>query len=928
TLDLIINYSNSGTDVITACDRYTWIDGVNYTSSNNSATHTLTNADGCDSVVTLDLTINYSNTGTDVITACDSYTWIDGVNYTTSNNSATHTLTNNAGCDSVVTLDLTINYSNSGTDVITACDSYTWIDGNTYTTSNNSATHTLTNANGCDSVVTLDLTINYSNTGTDSQTACDSYTWIDSITYTASNNSATHVLTNSAGCDSVVTLDLTINNSNTGTDTQTACDTFTWIDGNTYTTSNNSATHTLTNTNGCDSVVTLDLTINYSNTGTDVITACDSYTWIDGNTYTASNNAATHTLTNTAGCDSVVTLNMTINYANTGTDVITACDSYTWIDGNTYTTSNNSATHTLTNTDGCDSVVTLDLTINYSNTGTDVITACDNYTWIDGNTYNTSNNSATHTLTNADGCDSIVTLDLTINYSNTGTDVITACDSYTWIDGNSYTTSNNSATHTLTNTDGCDSVVTLDLTILNSSTGTDTQTVCDSFTWIDGNTYTNSNNSATHTLTNAAGCDSLVTLDLTINNATIWVDTIIACDRITWIDSITYTSSNYVATHLLTNSAGCDSLVKLHLTILYSTYAIDSITVCDSLTWLDSITYTSSTSSAIYITTNHVGCDSIITLNLTVINSTNSIDTHVACDSFVWMDSITYTSSNDSATYTLTNSAGCDSLVTLDLTMLYTTLGTDTQTACDSFVWIDSITYTASNDSATYSLTNSAGCDSIVTLDLTVLYPTTGIDTQIACNNFVWIDSITYNSSNDSATYTLTNSAGCDSIITLDLTIINIDTSLYLSNDTIYANQSGASYQWLDCDSTMGIILGANMAYYQPPNNGTFAVEINIQGCIDTSICLNINTIAYQNLKGGNQVIIYPNPTDNFVTIEFDIDPGAFELQIIDAAGRLLGSTMYNNQKSVQVPMPYPSGVYLLSIQTKNDRLVFPVIKE
>ena len=165
-------------------------------------------------MVTLDLTINYSNLGTDIITACNSYTWIDGVTYTSSNNTATHTLTNAAGCDSVVNLDLTVNYSNSGTDVITACDSLTWIDGVTYTSSNNTATHTLTNAAGCDSVVTLNLTINYSSSGTDTQTACDSLTWIDGITYTTSNNTTTYTLNNSAGCDSVVTLDLIINEFN------------------------------------------------------------------------------------------------------------------------------------------------------------------------------------------------------------------------------------------------------------------------------------------------------------------------------------------------------------------------------------------------------------------------------------------------------------------------------------------------------------------------------------------------------------------------------------------------------------------------------------------------------------------------------------------------------------------------------------------
>lgn len=350
----------------------------------------------------------------------------------------------------------------SGTDVVSTCGPYTWINGNTYVTSNNTATHVLTNVAGCDSIVTLNLTI-LSNTGTDVQNACNSYTWIDGNTYVASNNTATYTLTNSAGCDSVVTLNLTIN-SNTGTDVIAACNSYDWIDGNTYTESNNTATHTLINSSGCDSVITLNLTINHSNTGTDTITACDSYDWIDGNTYTTSNNTATHILVNAAGCDSVVTLNLTITHSNTGTAIITACDSYEWIDGNTYTSSTNTPTFVLQNAAGCDSTVTLNLTITHSTSGTDVQTACSSYDWIDGNTYTASNNTATYTLTNAAGCDSVVTLNLTIN-SNSGTDIITACDSYRWINGVTYTASNNTATFTLTNAAGCDSVITLDLTI-------------------------------------------------------------------------------------------------------------------------------------------------------------------------------------------------------------------------------------------------------------------------------------------------------------------------------------------------------------------------------------------------------------------------------------------------------------------------------
>ncbi|MCT4580600.1 MAG: T9SS type A sorting domain-containing protein [Flavobacteriales bacterium] len=509
------------------------------------------------------------STGIDTQIACNSYTWIDGNTYNSSNNTATHTILGGAanGCDSIVTLNLTINHSTSGVDTQTACDSYTWIDGNTYTSSNNSATHTLTNSVGCDSVVTLNLTVNYATTGTDTQIACDSYTWIDGNTYTSSNNSATHTLTNSVGCDSVVTLNLTINNTTTGIDTQIACDSYTWIDGNTYTSSNNTATHTLTNSFGCDSVVTLNLTINNTTTGIDTQIACDSYTWIDGNTYTSSNNTATHTLTNSLGCDSVVTLNLTVNHATTGTDTQTACDVFTWIDGNTYTSSNNTATHTLTNSSGCDSVVTLNLTINHSTIGLDTQIACDSFTWIDGNTYTSSNNLATYTLPNSVGCDSIVTLNLTINHSTTGIDTQTACDTYTWIDGNTYTSSNNTATHTLTNSVGCDSIITLNLTLNHSTTGIDTQTACNSYTWIDGNTYTSSNNTATHTLSNSVGCDSVVTLNLTILTAVSHTQTINTCagEPFTVGTDTYYTSGTYVAT--LTSQDGCDSIVTTNLIV-------------------------------------------------------------------------------------------------------------------------------------------------------------------------------------------------------------------------------------------------------------------------------------------------------------------------------------------------------------------------
>ena len=150
-------------------------------------------------------------TTTDVQQACDAYTWIDGVTYSESNNTASLTLPNSEGCDSTIVLDLTINNSISQTDVQQACDSYTWTDGVTYTESNSTATQLFTTSTGCDSTITLSLTLNTSSSSELFETALDSYT-LNGTTY---NSSGVYmqVITNEAGCDSTIILNLTIDSS-------------------------------------------------------------------------------------------------------------------------------------------------------------------------------------------------------------------------------------------------------------------------------------------------------------------------------------------------------------------------------------------------------------------------------------------------------------------------------------------------------------------------------------------------------------------------------------------------------------------------------------------------------------------------------------------------------------------------------------------
>ena len=124
------------------------------------------------------LTITVLPTSSLVIdsTVCDSMFFAG--NYLTISDTYYDTLTNAVGCDSVVTLNLTIYNSVAIIDSISACDSTIW-NGTSYTTSG-IYSQTLQTINGCDSVVTMDITINASPIFTfpqDTLSACN----VDSI---------------------------------------------------------------------------------------------------------------------------------------------------------------------------------------------------------------------------------------------------------------------------------------------------------------------------------------------------------------------------------------------------------------------------------------------------------------------------------------------------------------------------------------------------------------------------------------------------------------------------------------------------------------------------------------------------------------------------------------------------------------------------
>jgi hypothetical protein len=297
-----------------------------------------------------------------------------------------------------------------------------------------------------------------------------------------------------------------------------------------------------------------------------------------------------------------------------------------------------------------------------------------------------------------------------------------------------------------------------------------------------------------------------------------------------------------------------------------------------------------------------------------------------SCDEFVY-NGLTYTQSG--SYYQVIEGVAADTLVTLNLTINNPTVGTDIQTACESYLWIDGNTYTTSNSTAMHTLTNSAGCDSLVTLNLTITNPTIGTDIQTACESYVWIDGNTYTASNSTATHTLTNIAGCDSVVTLNLTINNVsEVTTTLSDITVTANNTTASYVWVDCDNNFVPISGETSQSFTPTENGNYAVVLSQNGCLDTSTCVAVTTVGIIENTLTENFIIYPNPTNGQVNIVFENNQEELSVSLLSIEGKLLESKTFTNSATITFEIEGSSGVYLLKLNINDQEATIRVVKE
>ncbi|MFN5371525.1 MAG: PKD domain-containing protein, partial [Bacteroidia bacterium] len=329
-------------------------------------TRTIPSILSCDSVVT---TIAIAAPVIQVAlqqTICNSQSYLFNGEELTIAGIYTDTLTSIGGCDSIVTLNLVVNEITFGVDNIVSCIPITWIDGNTYSNSTNSPTFTYSNSAGCDSVVTLNLTI----TPQPEQPATACYETATFNTATCSwDVTGTQPEQPATACYETATFNAAtcswdVSGIQPEQPATTCYETATF---NAATCSwDVTGTQPEQPTTACYETATFNTaTCSWDVTGTPapaIVTnaaACGSYTWsANGETYSTSGQYSFN-----SNCQDY-TLNLSINQASASsiTATITQGETYSF-DGQNLTTAG-TYTATLQNTAGCDSVVTLTLTVN------------------------------------------------------------------------------------------------------------------------------------------------------------------------------------------------------------------------------------------------------------------------------------------------------------------------------------------------------------------------------------------------------------------------------------------------------------------------------------------------------------------------------------------------------------------------------------
>jgi predicted outer membrane repeat protein len=149
-----------------------------------------------------------------------------------------------------------------------------------------------------------------------------------------------------------------------------------------------------------------------------------------------------------------------------------------------------------------------------------------------------------------------------------------------------------------------------------------------------------------------------------------------------------------------------------------------------------------------------------------------------------------------------------------------------------------------------------------------------------------------------------------------------------LDEFSFIADASGYTYQWLDCDNGNSPISGATNQVFTPTVAGNYACEITNGTCSVTTACLT-NTLGILENSFGNSIVVYPNPTTGNIRVELGDLKTATRVKLINALGQVVMTKSFGAADEIQLNIEESSGLYILEVQSEDGKIArIVVIKE
>lgn len=176
---------------------------------------------------------------------------------------------------------------------------------------------------------------------------------------------------------------------------------------------------------------------------------------------------------------------------------------------------------------------------------------------------------------------------------------------------------------------------------------------------------------------------------------------------------------------------------------------------------------------------------------------------------------------------------------------------------------------------------------------------------------------------NNTTYYASQTIGGCESQDRLAVTVIlnsNPSSSVTSTGGTLTSDQSGANYQWLNCNSNFTPISGANQVFFTPTLTGNYAVEVTQNGCSVISDCylVNVSSVGLNGASNSNEVInLYPNPNNGSFTLETS-KPGKYI--VLDGIGKqIFEFDVESTKNDVHIPNISKGIYYIMYFEEKSN---------